>query len=112
MAKSPARLNDPHECPLHGSGKIVTANSQVIFEGLPVACAGDKVECKEGSKTVIKTGQACVQVNGNRIALVGDETEHQGTLKNGANGIHVDEGDAFISIGTNVEVGANVFFCV
>lgn len=111
----PARLNDSHSCPQnepcsHGNGKIVTANNAVIFETEPVACAGDLIECHDGSKAVIQPGKGCVLVNNKRVALVGDQTDHHGKLTTGANSISIDEGEPFIKIGSQVKIVKNVVF--
>lgn len=115
MSKNPARLNDSHDCPkkdpnTHGGGKIITADETVLFQGQPVACEGDTVKCQDGSSTTIQPGNACVMINGKRLALVGDKTEHDGKITSGADSIHADEGKPFVFIGANVKIGKNVSF--
>lgn len=117
MSQNPARLNDSHDCPKndpssHGNGKIITADNTVLFQGQPIACEGHTIECEDGSKTTIQPGNACVVVNGKRVALVGDKTKHDGKITSGAESIHIDEGKPFVFIGSNVSIGKNVSFNV
>jgi uncharacterized Zn-binding protein involved in type VI secretion len=110
MPQPPVRINDPVGCDLHGDGHVITADATVTFEGQLVARAGDTVKYKDTIKKPIEEGNACVMINGQRLALVGDKAENKGKLKSGANTILVDEGDPFVFIGPNVNVGQNVSF--
>lgn len=113
--KNPVRLGDTHHCPksgstAHGQGKVVSGQSSALFDGMPVACAGDMVQCADGSMTQILEGNACVKVNGKRVALVGDLTEHGGTLLTGASDIWIEEGDAFVELNGKIAVNSGTYF--
>ncbi|HVV68592.1 MAG TPA: PAAR domain-containing protein [Gammaproteobacteria bacterium] len=110
MAKIPARLNDVVSSSTHGNGSIISTSTTTTFQGQPVACAGDHVMFSDGTTATIIEGNACVEVNNKRIALINDTTQNDGIINSGATGIQVDEGDPFVFIGNNVEIGPNVIF--
>lgn len=115
MYKNPVRLLDLHTCPnespkKHGIGKVLQAESQIRFLEQAIACEGHKIRCQDKTYTNILPGNACVRVNGKKIALVGDKTDHKGTLKKGAETIYIQEGEPFVEIGAHTEVGAETYF--
>ncbi|HVV69019.1 MAG TPA: PAAR domain-containing protein [Gammaproteobacteria bacterium] len=111
MAKFPARQNDLVNNNSHGNGYIMrTSNPTVTFEGQPVACSDDPVIFADSTQSTILEGNACVMVNGKRIALLEDQTSEGGIINSSATTIQIDEGKPFVFIGSNVSIGKNVKF--
>ncbi len=111
MAKSPARLNDQSSHSSHGQGTVVvTEPTTMTFEGLPPACEGDLMQYPDGFTGVIPPGNACVVVNGRRLALLGDGNSGNGNISTCSSSIQVAEGEPRVFIGNNVFIGPNVFF--
>ncbi|MBZ9556807.1 MULTISPECIES: PAAR domain-containing protein [unclassified Modicisalibacter] len=69
----------------HG-GKVITAQSNYLVDGKPVACVGDKVTCPRDSTTVIVEGHPTLKVNGKPVALHGHKTACGATLISSHNG--------------------------
>ena len=77
----------------HGNGQISTGDPTVLFEGQPVACAGDSTNFADSFQGTIIEGNACVVVNGKRVALLEDKTSEGGVISSSASTIQVDEGE-------------------
>lgn len=75
-----ARLTDTHDCPIHGRNAIITSQSQVLVDNLPVACVGDKTACG----AVIITGSSTFSINGKPVAYLGSATSHGGVITSGS----------------------------
>ncbi|MFC0337336.1 Zn-binding Pro-Ala-Ala-Arg (PAAR) domain-containing protein, incolved in TypeVI secretion [Kushneria avicenniae] len=73
----------------HG-GKVITAQSNYLVNGKPVACVGDKVTCpKSGHSTnAIVEGHPTMTVNGKPVAMHGHKTACGATLISSHNGDH------------------------
>ncbi|MBS0351916.1 MAG: PAAR domain-containing protein, partial [Proteobacteria bacterium] len=109
MAKTPARLNDQTSHSSHGQGVVVvTEPTTTTFEGLPPACEGDLMQYPDGFNGVIPPGNACVVVNGRRLALQGDGDSANGNISTCSSNIQIEEGDPYVFIGNNVFIGPNV----
>jgi uncharacterized Zn-binding protein involved in type VI secretion len=83
MGKPAARLEDEHECPIHGGGPILPPGCPtVLIGGQPAARAGDLAEC-EGPPDMILTGSATVSIGGRPAARMGDPAVHGGEIVEG-----------------------------
>ncbi len=82
-AKCPA---DAHGCaadPLPVLGPVITGNANVLINGLPVACEGDRgrhAVCAGPNTFTITGGDDEVLINGKRVAKVGSQTTHCGGM--------------------------------
>ena len=82
-AKCPA---DAHGCaadPFTVMGPVMTGNANVLINGLPVACEGDRgrhAACAGPNTFVITGGDDEVLLNGKRVAKLGSQTTHCGGM--------------------------------
>lgn len=82
-AKCPA---DAHGCfadPFTVVGPVMTGNANVLINGLPVACEGDKgrhAACAGPNTFTITGGDDEVFINGKRVAKLGSQTTHCGGM--------------------------------
>jgi uncharacterized Zn-binding protein involved in type VI secretion len=85
MAKCPA---DGHGCmgdPFPVLGTVMTGNANVLINGLPVACEGDRgrhASCAGPNTFFISGGDDEVLLNGKRVAKAGSQTTHCGGMGN------------------------------
>ncbi|WP_025807402.1 PAAR domain-containing protein [Pseudomonas chlororaphis] len=71
-----------HNCPIHGSGTVVSGAREAHVSGRAVARVGDQISCG----AVILTGSPGTIVEGQSVARLGDSTSHGGTLMEGEGG--------------------------
>ncbi|MFV3326663.1 PAAR domain-containing protein [Pseudomonas sp. NY15372] len=74
--KPVALVGHQHECPLHGSGIVVSGSKTYQFNDKAVACIGDRTSCG----AIIIEGSMNYQINGKPVARQGDHTDHGGVL--------------------------------
>lgn len=80
-ATCPADGHGSMACPFFVTGPVMTGNANVLINGLPVACEGDRgrhAACAGPNTFVITGGDDEVLINGKRVAKVGSETTHCG----------------------------------
>ena len=68
-----------HNCPIHGSGTVVSGASSAEVNGRAIARVGDRISCG----AVIVTGSPGTSVEGQPVAREGDLTSHGGKLAEG-----------------------------
>lgn len=81
FATCPADGHGSMACPLFVIGPVLTGNANVLINGMPVACEGDRgrhAACAGPNTFVITSGDAEVLLNGKRVAKKGSETIHCG----------------------------------
>lgn len=104
MSKPVIRINDIVTNSTHGNGQVITGNPLFLLDGQPVACEENEVSYPDGTHKKIVSGQACVSVNGRKIALQGDHTEDEGILNSSTNTLIVGEGELFIFLNTQISI--------
>jgi uncharacterized Zn-binding protein involved in type VI secretion len=78
-----------HTCPAktgktpHVGGPIVSGNSALTVNGIPVALVGDSCTCAAGGPDVIVSGTSALTINGIPAAKVGSSTAHGGKVVQG-----------------------------
>ncbi|MEI2739209.1 MAG: PAAR domain-containing protein [Chitinophagaceae bacterium] len=80
-ATCPADGHGSMACPFFVTGPVMTGNANVLINGLPVACEGDRgrhAACAGPNTFVITGGDDEVLLNGKRVAKVGSATTHCG----------------------------------
>jgi uncharacterized Zn-binding protein involved in type VI secretion len=68
-------------CPHSAIGPVITGNGNVLIDGMPVACVGDRgvhSPCCDGNNFVIAEGDPNVLINGKQVAMIGSRTQHCG----------------------------------
>ncbi len=75
-----ARINDVHDCPMHGKNVIVTGQFQGTTEERAIACVGDLTAC---GGTIV-TGSSISSINGKPIAYLGSKTSCGGVITTGS----------------------------
>lgn len=90
MAGKPAAtVGSNHTCPMcsgttpHVGGPVTQGESNVLFNGKPVATMGSMCTCVGPPDTIVQ-GNPTVLVNGKPIACVGDMTAHGGVIVSGS----------------------------
>jgi uncharacterized Zn-binding protein involved in type VI secretion len=82
-AVCPADGHGSMACPFFVIGPVMTGNANVLINGMPVACEGDKgrhAACSGPNTFVITGGDDEVLLNGKRVAKSGSQTTHCGGI--------------------------------
>lgn len=96
MRKPVALIGHQHICPMtvprpHIGGPVITGQTSVKIDGVPVAVVGDKTVCiGVPCKDAVVRGSSIARINGKPIARVGDRTSHGGRITQGAFGVRCD----------------------
>jgi uncharacterized Zn-binding protein involved in type VI secretion len=77
-----ARITDPHICPAHGGGPVLTGELTVLIGYMPAARVGDKLVCV-GPPDEVLMGESTVQIGNKDAARLGDPTQHAGKIAMG-----------------------------
>ncbi len=77
-----ARITDPHSCPKHGGGPIISGEMTVIIGGQPAARVSDKEICGPAMDAISK-GERTVKIGNKDAARMGDPCEHGGNVTRG-----------------------------
>jgi len=82
-AMCPADGHGSMACPFKVLGPVMTGNANVLINGLPVACEGDRgrhASCAGPNTFTITGGDPEVLINGKRVATMGSQTTHCGGI--------------------------------
>lgn len=99
MGRPVALKGHMHICPMvepgprpHVGGPVVsTTQNFVTVNGIPIATVSDKTLCTGKPGTAgITSGSAIAEINGKKIARLGDSCEHGGTLVQGVSWLTFD----------------------
>lgn len=83
MAFCPADADGCPACPHPVTGPVITGNGNVLIDGMPVACEGDRgvhAGCCGANNFVITGGDPEVLINGKKVAKIGSTTQHCGGM--------------------------------
>lgn len=111
MAFCPADAHGCPACPHPVTGPVITGNGNVLIDGMPVACEGDRgVEagCCGGNNFIITGGDPEVLINGKKAAKIGSATQHCGG--NGhivATGGGVNTRDSYTALSEDISITKN-----
>lgn len=72
----------------HKNGPIISGQTTVTVNGVPVAVVGDKLQCDDTTDVIVQ-GSSVVTINGKAVARKGDKT---------AIGGFIDKGDSLLKI--------------
>ncbi len=92
-----AVIGNNHVCPQidpgpkpHVGGPVVTGQTQVRVNGIPVAVVGDRTLCVgAGCVDPIAGGSRIARIDGRAIARIGDPTSHGGKIVQGVPAVRV-----------------------
>lgn len=98
MANPTATIGKMHTCPQidpgltpHGGGPIITGQTFVRINGVPVSVIGDSTVCTGcGCIDKIVGGSGIARINGQPIARLGDATDHGGVIIEGVGSVRID----------------------
>ncbi|MBK8951913.1 MAG: PAAR domain-containing protein [Chitinophagaceae bacterium] len=106
--------SDAHGCPgcAHTvTGPVISGNANVLINGLPVACEGDRgvqAGCCGGNYFVIADGDPDVLINGKKVAKLGSPTKHcggSGHIVSTSGSINTN--DAFMALSDDISITKN-----
>jgi uncharacterized Zn-binding protein involved in type VI secretion len=111
MAFCPADADGCPGCPHPVTGPVITGNGNVLIDGMPVACEGDRgvhAGCCGGNNFVITDGDPDVLINGKKAAKIGSTTQHCGG--NGhivSTGGGVNTRDSYMALSNDISITKN-----
>lgn len=111
MAFCPADADGCPGCPHPVTGPVITGNGNVLIDGMPVACEGDRgvhSGCCGGNNFVITDGDPDVLINGKKAAKIGSTTQHCGG--NGhivSTGGGVNTRDSYMALSNDISITKN-----
>lgn len=111
MAFCPADAHGCPACPHPVTGPVITGNGNVLIDGMPVACEGDRgvhSGCCGGNNFVITDGDPNVLINGKKAAKIGSTTQHCGG--NGhivSTGGGVNTRDSYMALSNDISITKN-----
>ncbi len=93
------------------SGPVITGNGNVLINGMPVACEGDRgvhAACCGGNSFVITDGDPNVLINGKKVAKIGSRTQHCGGGGHiVSTGGSVSSSDAYMALSDDISITKN-----
>ena len=111
MALCPSDAHGCIACAHTVTGPVITGNGNVLIDGMPVACEGDRgvhAGCCGGNSFVITGGDPEVLINGKKVAKIGSSTQHCGG--NGhivSTGSGVSTRDAYMALSDDISITKN-----
>ncbi|HEX4875986.1 MAG TPA: PAAR domain-containing protein [Chitinophagaceae bacterium] len=111
MAFCPADADGCPACPHPVTGPVITGNGNVLIDGMPVACEGDRgvhAGCCGSNNFVITGGDPEVIINGKKAAKIGSATQHCGG--NGhivSTGGGVNTRDSYMALSDDISITKN-----
>ncbi len=111
MAFCPSDAHGCIGCSHAVSGPVITGNGNVLINGMPVACEGDRgvhAACCGGNSFVITDGDPNVLINGKKVAKIGSRTQHCGGSGHiVSTGGSVSTSDAYMALSDDISITKN-----
>lgn len=111
MAFCPADADGCPGCPHPVTGPVITGNGNVLIDGMPVACEGDRgvhAGCCGGNNFVITDGDPEVLINGKKAAKIGSATQHcggKGHIVSTVGGVNTR--DSYMALSDDISITKN-----